>query len=102
MMVIVIITDITVTINITIYIYIYVYIHTYIYTHNLLLLLLLLFATQVRRREHLVGVSMVGVNSVAHDATCECFEGIMLEPCLRQPCFHVAGNHVCCSLFLFV
>ena len=21
----------------------------------------------------------------------ECFEGIMLEPCLLQPCFHVAG-----------
>ena len=22
----------------------------------------------------------------------ECFEGIMLEPCLLQPCFHVAGG----------
>ena len=22
---------------------------------------------------------------------CMCFEGIMLEPCLLQPCFHVAG-----------
>ena len=22
----------------------------------------------------------------------ECFEGIMLEPCLLQPCFHVAGR----------
>ena len=22
----------------------------------------------------------------------ECFEGIMLEPCLLQPCFHVAGQ----------
>ena len=34
---------------------------------------------------------MVGVNNVAHDAICECVEGIMLEPCLLQPCFHVAG-----------
>ena len=22
----------------------------------------------------------------------ECFEGIMLETCLLQPCFHVAGS----------
>ena len=22
----------------------------------------------------------------------ECFEGVMLEPCLLQPCFHVAGK----------
>ena len=22
----------------------------------------------------------------------ECFEGIVLEPCLLQPCFHVAGR----------
>ena len=39
----------------------------------------------------------------------ECFEGIMLEPCLLQPCFHVAGgaggareagatSSVCCSI----
>ena len=28
---------------------------------------------------------------LVHDAVCECFEGIMLEPCLLQPCFHVAG-----------
>ena len=34
---------------------------------------------------------MVGVNNVAHDDICECFEGIMLEPCLLQPCVHVAG-----------
>ena len=38
-----------------------------------------------RRREN-----MVGVNNVAHDAICECFEGIVLELCLLQPCFHVA------------
>ena len=34
---------------------------------------------------------MVGVNNVVQDAICECFEGIMIEPCLLQPCFHVAG-----------
>ena len=44
-----------------------------------------------RRRENMVGVNMVGVSNVVHDAICECSEGIMLEPCLLQPCFHVAG-----------
>ena len=45
---------------------------------------------------------MVGVNMVLAEfvkfkhglyKSCgiECFEGIMLEPCLLQPCFHVAG-----------
>ena len=24
----------------------------------------------------------------------ECFEGILLEPCLLQPCFHIAGCSV--------
>ena len=44
-----------------------------------------------RRRENMVGVNMVGVSIVVHDAICECFEGIVLEPCLLQPCVHVAG-----------
>ena len=35
---------------------------------------------------------MLGVNMAFHDAIRECFEGIMLEPCLPQPCFHVAGG----------
>ena len=38
----------------------------------------------------MAGVNMVGVNNVVHDAIRECFEGIMLEPCLLQPCVHVA------------
>ena len=46
----------------------------------------------VRRREHMVGVNMVGVNMAFHDAICECFEGTMLEPCLLKPCVHVAGS----------
>ena len=29
---------------------------------------------------------------VFNDAICGCFEGILLEPCLLQPCFHVAGR----------
>ena len=46
---------------------------------------------------------MVGVNLVVHDASCECFEGTMLEPCLLKLCFHVAGskinvnNKFCCN-----
>ena len=44
-----------------------------------------------RRRENMVGVNMVGVDNVVHHAICECFEGIMLETCLLQPCSHVAG-----------
>ena len=50
-----------------------------------------------RRRENMVGVSMVLAEFVKFKhglyKSCgiECFEGIMLEPCLLQPCFHVAG-----------
>ena len=49
-----------------------------------------------RRRQNMVGVNMAGVDNVAHDALCECFQGTMFKPCLLQPCFHVAG----CYLFL--
>ena len=45
-----------------------------------------------RRREHMVGVNMLGVSMAFHDAICGCFEGAMLEPCLLKPCFHVAGS----------
>ena len=51
------------------------------------------FPTVSRRRENMVGVNMVGVNNVFHDTTCEFVEGIMLEACLLQPCFHVAGTN---------
>ena len=47
---------------------------------------------KVRRREHMVGVNMVGVNMAFHDAICECFEGTMLEPCLLKPCVQMAGR----------
>ena len=51
-----------------------------------------------RPRENMVGVNMVLAESVKFKhglyKSCgiECFEGIMLEPCLLQPCFHVAGS----------
>ena len=54
--------------------------------------------TVIRRRENMVGVNMVLAESVKFKhglyKSCgtECFEGIMLEPCLLQPCFHVAGK----------
>ena len=49
------------------------------------------------------GVNMVGVNmvlaeyhqikhAISNDVTCRCFDGILLKPCLLQPCFHVAGG----------
>ena len=31
-------------------------------------------------------------NGLCKSCGIECFEGIMLEPCLLQPCFHVAGG----------
>ena len=51
-----------------------------------------------RRRENMVGVSMVLAEFVIfkHGLYKSCgiewFEGITLEPCLLQPCFHVAGS----------
>ena len=52
----------------------------------------------IRRREHLVGVNMVLAEFVKfkHGLYKSCgliwFEGIVLEPCLLQLCFHVAGT----------
>ena len=49
------------------------------------------------RRENMVGINMVLAESVRfkhglyESCGVECVEGIMLEPCLLQPCFHVAG-----------
>ena len=51
-----------------------------------------------RRRESMVGVNMVLAEFIQFkhglykSYVIECFEGIMLEPCLLQPCFHFAGN----------
>ena len=54
-----------------------------------------------RRHAHVktwVGVNMVLAESVKfkhglyRSCSKECFEGIVLEPCLLQPCFHVAGK----------
>ena len=51
-----------------------------------------------RRRENMVGVNMVLAEFVKlkHGLYKSCgierFEGIMLESCSLQPCFHVAGR----------
>ena len=51
-----------------------------------------------RPREDMVGVNRVLAefvkfkHGVYESCGTECFEGIMLEPCLLQPCFHVAGG----------
>ena len=51
-----------------------------------------------RRRENMLGVNMVLAEFVKfkhglyRSCGIECFEGIMLEPCLLQPCFHFAGS----------
>ena len=50
-----------------------------------------------RRCENMVGVNMVLAEFVKFkhglykSCVIECFEGTILEPCLLQPCFHVAG-----------
>ena len=50
-----------------------------------------------RRRVNMVGVNMVlaefmkSKHGLYKSCGMECFEGIMLEPYLLQPCFHVAG-----------
>ena len=49
------------------------------------------------RRVNMVGVNMVLAefakfkHGLYKSCGVECFEGIMLEPCLLQPCLHVAG-----------
>ena len=46
---------------------------------------------------------MVGANKAVHDAICVCSEGIMLEPCLLQPCFHVAGSmHKYIYIYIYI
>ena len=56
------------------------------------------FRCDRRRRENMVGVNMVLAEFVKFEhglyKSCgiEWFEGSMLEPCLLQPCFHVAGT----------
>ena len=58
-----------------------------------------------RRRENMVGVNMVLAEFVKFKRglykSCgiEWFDGIMLEPCLLQPCLHVAGSLSCVSAF---
>ena len=58
-----------------------------------------------RRCENMVGESMLlaSFNKFNHGLckSCgvECFEGIVLEPCLLQPCFHVAGLPIPAYLF---
>ena len=55
----------------------------------------------IRRRVNMVGVNMVLAEFVKlkhglyKSCDIECFEGILLEPCLLQPCVHVAGS--CCT-----
>ena len=53
---------------------------------------------RLRPRENMVGVNLVLAELVKfkhglyESCGIECFEGIMLEPCLLQPCFHVAAS----------
>ena len=55
----------------------------------------------IRRCVNMVGVNMVLAEFVKfkHGLYKSCgiewLEGIMLEPCLLQPCFHVAGGYTC-------
>ena len=59
-----------------------------------------------RRCENMVGVKMVLAEFIKFkhglykSFDIECFEGIMLESCLLQPCFHVAGTLSCQSIHM--
>ena len=94
-------------------IYIFIYIHEIIYIYiyipihiHMSVPLLVHFRTRpsaatppriCRRRENMVRANMVLAEFIKfkhglyRSCGIECFEGIMLEPCLLQPCFHVAG-----------
>ena len=58
--------------------------------------------SQTRRRENMVGVNMISAeyhqNTLKWQTANICiknmfeFDGILLKPCLLQPCFHVAGR----------
>ena len=92
-----------VCIYIYIYIHIYIYIYIYIYINQAEELEAARAASGAakagdsRRRENMVGVNMVLAEFIKFNhglykpCGIECFEGIMLEPCLLQPRFHVAG-----------
>ena len=54
--------------------------------------------TRDRRRDNMVGVNMVLAkpsklkHRLHQSCGIECVEGFLLEPCLLQQCFHVAGT----------
>ena len=73
--------------------YLYIYIYIYIHIHTLVVP----NANDNNKPNNTLGVSTVLAYFVEFEhglyKSCgiECVEGIMLEPCLLQPCFHVAG-----------
>ena len=89
------------------YMYIYIYIHIHVFIIIIIciiiiiIIIIIIHVCYVRRRENMVGVNMVlaEYNRIQTRsswiylllAICECFDGILLKPCLLQPCFHVAG-----------
>ena len=85
-----------------IYIYIYVYVYMYYTNNNYRRKRSALshgepLVHNNQRRENMVGVNMVLAwfvkfkHGLYKSCGIECVEGIMLEACLLQPCFHVAG-----------
>ena len=71
---------------------------------------LIIASRKHRRRENMVGVNMVSAEYSKFQtwllyiyllfAIWEGFDGILLKPCLLQPCVHVAGNTVLCWTWL--
>ena len=76
----------------------YIYIYIYIYSFAAGLLPEPLSGEKAQRPENMAGVSMVSAefakfkHGLHKSCGIECLEGMMLEPCLLQPCFHVAGR----------
>ena len=98
--------NISLSLSLSAYIYIYIYIHicTSIigcpHPHSRFDAVNLVGNSShaYRRRVNMVEINMVLAESVEfkHGLYKSCgiewFEGIVLEPCLLQPCFHVAGH----------
>ena len=48
--------------------------------------------TAIRLLQKMMPIRSPSFFLVSNDEICGCFEGIMLNSCLLQPCFHVAGT----------
>ena len=48
--------------------------------------------TAIRLLQKTMPIINQSLSIVSNNVICGCFDGILLKPCLLQPCFHVAGD----------